>query len=82
MHKKRGTLLHARQDYAYRSNFLALIGAYQLFLTFFGWYRPKNKKMFAPQKSFAVLVAAHNEEQVVGALIENLKTLDYPKELL
>jgi cellulose synthase/poly-beta-1,6-N-acetylglucosamine synthase-like glycosyltransferase len=28
-----------------------------------------------------VLVAAHNEEQVVGALIENLLHLDYPKEL-
>lgn len=53
---------------------LALVGAYQ-FLTFFGWYRPRNKQKFAPQKSFAVLVAAHNEEQVVGALIENLKSL-------
>ncbi|WP_284643953.1 glycosyltransferase family 2 protein [Paenibacillus silviterrae] len=60
---------------------LAVIGAYQLLLTFFGWYRRKNKQRHAPQKSFAVLVAAHNEEQVVGALIENLKTLDYPKEL-
>jgi cellulose synthase/poly-beta-1,6-N-acetylglucosamine synthase-like glycosyltransferase len=60
---------------------LALVGAYQFFLTFFGWYRPRNKQKFAPQKSFAVLVAAHNEEQVVGALIENLKALDYPKEL-
>jgi cellulose synthase/poly-beta-1,6-N-acetylglucosamine synthase-like glycosyltransferase len=60
---------------------LALVGAYQLFLTFFGWYVPKRKQHFAPQKSFAVLVAAHNEEQVVGALIENLKNLDYPKEL-
>ncbi|UUZ83214.1 glycosyltransferase family 2 protein [Paenibacillus sp. P26] len=60
---------------------LALIGAYQLVLTFFGWYRRKNKAEHAPQKTFAVLVAAHNEEQVVGALIENLKNLDYPKEL-
>ncbi|TBL69309.1 glycosyltransferase family 2 protein [Paenibacillus thalictri] len=60
---------------------LAVIGAYQLCLTFFGWYRRKSKKQFAPQKSFAVLVAAHNEEQVVGALIDNLKALDYPKEL-
>ncbi|MFC0214512.1 glycosyltransferase family 2 protein [Paenibacillus chartarius] len=60
---------------------LAVIGAYQLGLTFFGWRRPKAKPKQAPQKSFAVLVAAHNEEQVVGALIENLKTLDYPREL-
>ncbi|MDF2959922.1 MAG: glycosyl transferase [Paenibacillus sp.] len=60
---------------------LAMIGAYQLFLTFFGWYRRKPKASHAPQKSFAVLIAAHNEEQVVGALIDNLKNLDYPKEL-
>lgn len=60
---------------------LLLVGIYQLFLTFFGWYQSKKKQKFAPQKSFAVLIAAHNEEQVVGALIENLKNLDYPKEL-
>lgn len=61
--------------------FLLFVGAYQLFLTFFGWYKAKSKKQFEPQKSFAVLIAAHNEEQVVGALIENLQNLDYPKEL-
>jgi cellulose synthase/poly-beta-1,6-N-acetylglucosamine synthase-like glycosyltransferase len=60
---------------------LALIGAYQLFLTFFGWYRSKPAAQHAPKKTFAILVAAHNEEQVVGALIDNLKNLDYPKEL-
>lgn len=60
---------------------LALIGMYQLILTFFGWFRKKTKQHFAPQKSFAVLVAAHNEEAVVGALIENLKKLNYPAEL-
>lgn len=60
---------------------LSLIGVYQLVLTFFGWFRTNRKKSFAPQKSFAILVAAHNEEKVVGALIENLKRLNYPKEL-
>jgi len=60
---------------------LASIGVYQLIMTFFGWYRNKRKAQFEPQKSFAILVAAHNEEQVVGALLENLKKLDYPKEL-
>lgn len=60
---------------------LALIGLYQLVLTFFGWVRNKKKTDYAPQKTFAVLVAAHNEAKVVGALIENLKSLDYPREL-
>lgn len=60
---------------------LALIGGYQLFLACFGWFRKKPKAQFEPQKSFAILVAAHNEEQVVGALIENLKNLNYPRHL-
>ncbi|WP_010272499.1 glycosyltransferase family 2 protein [Paenibacillus senegalensis] len=60
---------------------LALIGGYQLFLTFFGWYRRRKKVSYEPQKTFAVLIAAHNEEQVIGALIENLKNLKYPREM-
>lgn len=60
---------------------LFAIGGYQLFLTFFGWVRKKRYAAFPPQKSFAILVAAHNEEQVIGALLENLKQLRYPKEL-
>ncbi|MDF2675400.1 MAG: putative glycosyltransferase [Clostridiales bacterium] len=34
-----------------------------------------------PEKSFALIVAAHNEEIVIGKILESLKTLDYPKEL-
>jgi len=60
---------------------LALFGAYQLMLAFFAYRAPKKPVNHAPQKSFAVLIAAHNEEQVVGALIENLKQMKYPKEL-
>lgn len=60
---------------------LALIAVYQFTLSLFGFLKNKSRKRHEPRKSFAVLVAAHNEEQVVGALIENLKKLDYPKEL-
>ncbi|MGF7046718.1 cellulose synthase/poly-beta-1,6-N-acetylglucosamine synthase-like glycosyltransferase [Paenibacillus sp. DS2015] len=60
---------------------LAVVGVYQFVFSLFGMYRKKKKDHFPATKSFAVLVAAHNEEQVVGALIENLKNLDYPKEL-
>ncbi|MBP2000498.1 cellulose synthase/poly-beta-1,6-N-acetylglucosamine synthase-like glycosyltransferase [Paenibacillus shirakamiensis] len=61
--------------------FLAAIGVYQFVFSLFGMYKKKKKQQFAPSKSFAVLVAAHNEEQVVGALMENLKLLNYPKDL-
>ncbi|GGD48184.1 glycosyltransferase family 2 protein [Paenibacillus nasutitermitis] len=61
--------------------FLAFVGVYQFTISLFGIVRKRRHLQHKPQKSFAVLVAAHNEEQVVGALIENLKNLDYPKEL-
>lgn len=60
---------------------LAVFGVYQFGLSLFGLYKKKKREPFAPEKSFAILVAAHNEEQVVGALMENLKHLNYPKEL-
>lgn len=60
---------------------LAVIAVYQFVFSLFGMYRKKHKQQHPPTKSFAVLVAAHNEERVVGALMENLKHLDYPKEL-
>ncbi|GIP29239.1 glycosyl transferase [Paenibacillus sp. J23TS9] len=60
---------------------LAAIGVYQFVFSILGLRRKKKKQHYPATKSFAVLVAAHNEEQVVGALMENLKQLDYPKEL-
>lgn len=60
---------------------LAVLGGYSLFFSFFGFYRKKRTASFDAQKKFAVLIAAHNEEKVVGALIDNLKQLEYPKEL-
>jgi cellulose synthase/poly-beta-1,6-N-acetylglucosamine synthase-like glycosyltransferase len=60
---------------------LAAIAVYQFAFSLFGLRKKKNKVQYAPQKSFAVLVAAHNEEEVVGALMENLKQLNYPQEL-
>ncbi len=61
--------------------FLLFAGGYQLFLTFFGWFKYKPGPVFKPQKSFALLIAAHNEEKVLGALIDNLQKLKYPREL-
>ena len=48
---------------------------------FFGMWRRREVKVTTPQKKFAVIVAAHNESAVIGQLIENLKSLDYPEEL-
>ena len=43
--------------------------------------RKKEKKILTPKTSFAVLVAAHNEEKVVGQLVQNLRMLRYPDNM-
>ncbi|MFD0620483.1 MULTISPECIES: glycosyltransferase family 2 protein [Paenibacillus] len=60
---------------------LAVIGIYQFTLSLAGIIRKKNKVRHEPKKTFAVLVAAHNEETVVGALVENLLKLKYPRDM-
>ncbi len=55
---------------------------YQIFVTFFGFgKKTKNYKDHDPKSRFLVLVPAHNEEQVIGDIIENLERMDYPREL-
>ncbi|MCO1604427.1 MULTISPECIES: glycosyltransferase family 2 protein [Desulfosporosinus] len=54
---------------------------YYFILSMFGLYRKPEVKIHTPEKSFAIVVAAHNEEAVIGPLIENLLQLDYPKKL-
>lgn len=61
---------------------LTVMLVYQLYLNFYG-YRRKNKDYadHEPEARFLVLVPAHNEEKVIGDIIDNLSRMDYPKEL-
>ena len=54
---------------------------YYFILGFAGLYRKKEKKSYKPKNKFAMIVAAHNEEVVIGKLIESMLNQDYPKEL-
>ncbi len=55
---------------------------YQIFITFWGFTRKtKTYQDHDPESRFLVLVPAHNEEQVIGDIIENLQRMDYPREL-
>lgn len=63
------------------SNVVLIISMYYLFLSFFGIIRIKDKETFDPEKSFALIVAAHNEEMVIENIVHSLKMLDYPEEL-
>ena len=55
---------------------------YYFTLSLFGILpRKKEKKILTPKTRFAVIAAAHNEERVIGQLVENLKMLRYPKDM-
>lgn len=54
---------------------------YYFILAVFGMWHKREKININPKHKFAVMVCAHNEEAVIGPLVENLKILDYPTEL-
>ena len=56
---------------------------YQLVYIPVSWWKKPPKTVKAPERRrFAVLIAARNEEIVIGQLIESLKKQDYPAELI
>lgn len=59
-----------------------LLELYSVFLSFFGYKKVvKDYPYHKPQTKFLILVAAHNEEDVLESTIKNLNNIDYPKEL-
>lgn len=58
-----------------------LYATYNLVLALAGLKKRKKQKVFEPKGKFAVLIAARNEECVIGNLVESLNAQDYPKEL-
>lgn len=53
-----------------------------LFISISGLYLyNKRKNKFSFSKKFAVLIPAHNEENVIGNLLESIGMIDYPAEL-
>ena len=63
--------------------FITIVTNYYFILSIFGIVRAsKSKKYSRPTTKFAAIVAAHNEEKVIADIIESLKSVDYPSELL
>lgn len=61
--------------------FVFAITIYYAGLAIFGLRRRHEKKDYTPKNKFAMIIAAHNEEVVIGRLIESMLNQDYPKEL-
>lgn len=56
---------------------------YQLLISICSFVKLKDKPMIKNKNhKFMAIIPAHNEETVIGNLIESLKKQDYPKELL
>ncbi|MEI6285177.1 MAG: glycosyltransferase family 2 protein [Bacillota bacterium] len=62
--------------------FIIFFTWYYFLVGFFGLWHKKERIFEAPVSRFALVVAAHNEEAVVGQLVENFYALNYPRELV
>lgn len=60
---------------------LFTLWAYWFIISLFGFGKPKKLKNKFPEKRFVILIPAHNEEKVIGNIVENLTNLDYPDHL-
>ena len=76
------TLLALCTDLAWGIQCILLIYAlYNVLIAAPFFKKRKSRREFAPQKRFAVLIAARNEEGVIGSLVESLLAQDYPQDL-
>lgn len=68
--------------YIFQAALLAVF-VYYFFISVFGWFKRKEESasMYAPVNRFALIVAAHNEETVIGSIVRNLKCMNYPKDM-
>lgn len=56
---------------------------YHFIISMFGWFKRKEESadIYAPVHSFAVVIAAHNEEAVIGSIVRNMQQMDYPRDM-
>jgi cellulose synthase/poly-beta-1,6-N-acetylglucosamine synthase-like glycosyltransferase len=60
---------------------ILLVLFYYYYVSVSGWRKYDEEKDFNPEKRFALITAAHNEEAVIRYHLESLKQLNYPVEL-
>lgn len=63
-------------------SYLSVAVLYLLLLAFSGWTaREKAREAVFPQKRFAILIPAHNEEKVLGQCLESIQNQNYYNNL-
>lgn len=64
--------------------FMIITTAYSIYhvaVGVMGFRKPRNYKKAHPGTKFAILIAARNEEKVIGNLIDTLRSQNYPEDL-
>jgi cellulose synthase/poly-beta-1,6-N-acetylglucosamine synthase-like glycosyltransferase len=54
---------------------------YTLLLSLAGFRRSAPRCLLTPRNSFAIVVPAHDEERVIGCLVDSCLALNYPRQL-
>ena len=62
--------------------YLVTMNLYLFSLSLFGLRRKKEHKILTPEKSFAILVPAHNEELVIAETVHSVLAVNYPRDLV
>ncbi len=63
---------------------MAVVLAYALYICgvgLFGVINPPRERQIAPRNRFCIIVPAHNEEMVLGNLLDSIEALEYPRHL-
>ena len=62
---------------------LWFIFIYYIVISMFAWVKKAEPSptMFSTKNRFAMLIAAHNEERVIGGAVRSLKNLNYPEDM-
>lgn len=64
------------------SMYIVSFNIYNILISLFGFKKSKRDYEIIPDKTrFLILIAAHNEEQVIGATLSNLRNIKYNPEL-
>jgi len=75
-------MVHIIRSIAWIASFLLTIYAsYFTIISLFSLLPQKRKEKFEPKHKFTAIIAARNEEIVIGNLIDSLQHQKYPKEL-
>lgn len=69
------------ESLAFFQTVLSMITLYYVTISIFSLRKKREEYLEPPTKSFAIVIAAHNEEKVIGELLKSIWQLKYPREL-